>query len=48
MPGGPAAGTIAGMDLAQTREALLAEVRVAVLGVADPRGDSGPLLVPFW
>ncbi|WP_017594458.1 pyridoxamine 5'-phosphate oxidase family protein [Nocardiopsis potens] len=30
------------------REAFLSEVRVGVLGVDDPRGDSAPLLAPVW
>ncbi|SHF11268.1 PPOX class probable F420-dependent enzyme [Streptoalloteichus hindustanus] len=30
------------------REKFLAEVRVGVLGVVDPRGDLAPLQVPVW
>ncbi|MFC3994764.1 pyridoxamine 5'-phosphate oxidase family protein [Nocardiopsis sediminis] len=30
------------------REAFLADVHVGVFGVADPRGDRAPLLVPVW
>jgi PPOX class probable F420-dependent enzyme len=39
------------MDLAMSRddrEKFLAEVRVGVLGVDDPRGDSAPMLTPIW
>ncbi|MBA0050991.1 pyridoxamine 5'-phosphate oxidase [Streptomyces sp. AJS327] len=31
-----------------TRERFLAEPRVGVLGVTDPRGRRAPLLVPLW
>jgi hypothetical protein len=39
------------MDLAMSndcRERFLADPRVGVLGVTDPRGLSAPLLVPVW
>lgn len=39
------------MDLAMStddREKFLSEVRVAVLGVTDPRGERAPLQVPVW
>lgn len=51
MPDALAGATITDMDLAmskESRDAFLAEVRVAVLGVVDPRGDSAPLQVPVW
>lgn len=30
------------------RERFLAEPRIGVLGVTDPRGDRAPLLIPVW